>query len=247
MWSWKTETVQFVRALTTVATLQKLSVVKQVIASRLLWRELLGRRNGAGGCVGVFSSTLLFLCMVYSIPQSCTSSNSECSGFPSTPVCDTVSQTCKACSSGADCLEGKHCSYSGANSGACVECTDNYHCKVDTPICSIGNTCTACSSGGDCPSGTLGDGEIAAVVICSLIGAGAIIAFFVRGGFSSMSFGGLRGCASLAPVGLRGDARLAPVKVVPTNGISSLNMPVPAYIVRAKLDTRHSSSNIVSV
>ena len=62
-----------------------------------------------------------------------------------------------------------------------------------------------------------------------------------------MSFGGLRCCASLAPVGLRGDARLAPVKVVPTNGISSLNMPVPAYIVRAKLDTRHSSSNIVSV
>ena len=189
----------------------------------------------------------LLLCMVYSNPQSCTSSNSECSGFPSTPVCDTVSQTCKACSSGADCHEGKHCSYSGANSGACVECTDNYHCKVDTPICSIGNTCTVCSSGGDCPSGTLGDGEIAAVVICSLIGAGAIIAFFLRGGFSSMSFGGLRCCESLAPVGLRGDARLAPVKVVPTNGISSLNMPVPAYIVRAKLDTRHSSSNIVSV
>ncbi len=74
---------------------------------------------------------------------------------PMTPVCDTSTNTCRACTA-ADCTGTKAiCETSGPNAGECVECdpTHTSACTGGTPICDANGTCRACTAA-DCTGAT---------------------------------------------------------------------------------------------
>jgi hypothetical protein len=84
------------------------------------------------------------------------SSNADCAGSPSTPICDTSSKVCRACTN-ADCTGATPaCETTGSMAGQCVQCTsaNKTACTGGTPVCNPAtDTCRACQAQ-DCTTPT---------------------------------------------------------------------------------------------
>jgi hypothetical protein len=90
------------------------------------------------------------------MPQ-CVSSTS-CAD-PTTPICDSVTQSCRACNSSGDnsaCAlhgAGLRCKTSGTNAGHCAQCNVSADCSPATPVCNPDGTCRKCIAHSECTSG----------------------------------------------------------------------------------------------
>lgn len=74
--------------------------------------------------------------------------NAGCLSTSGTPICDAADATCRACQV-ADCSGATPgCATTGANTGRCVQCTNDSHCtSAATPLCNTtNNTCVACNN-----------------------------------------------------------------------------------------------------
>ena len=123
-------------------------------------------------------------------------SNTDCSGR--TPICNTTTRTCVPCTADSQCGGATPaCATSGANQGACVQCTTanasvctasmtvcdntnnrcvrcntNADCGGTTPAC-VMNTCRACRGDSDCGGATPACGASGACVQCTMTNSSA--------------------------------------------------------------------------
>ncbi len=123
-------------------------------------------------------------------------SNADCAG--PTPICDTGTHTCRACTGPTDCSGSTpFCATSGTNTGRCVQCLSNGNCPTDrctanacvcasnadcsgtTPICDTGtSSCRGCTAGSatDCTGTTPVCGPTGTCVQCATGITGACMA-----------------------------------------------------------------------
>ncbi|HEY8090152.1 MAG TPA: MYXO-CTERM sorting domain-containing protein, partial [Polyangiaceae bacterium] len=80
--------------------------------------------------------------------------NSGCTA--TAPICDTTTNTCRGCTSDADCkVPTPTCATSASDPkhGSCVACTTSATCAAPTPVCDTSSdTCVACDVDADCKS-----------------------------------------------------------------------------------------------
>ncbi len=72
--------------------------------------------------------------------NACTG-NAQCSG--GTPICDTGTHVCRACSDDTDCTPGACFTAAGPKKGTCVECTKNADCAPPKRCDTTTNLCVA--------------------------------------------------------------------------------------------------------
>lgn len=104
-----------------------------------------GTGNASGGAAGSAGSD--------GGPTGCLS-NTDCSGDPGGPVCDTATGNCVGCLGATDCPSGQYCDTATQKCGAgCDEASD---CSGATAICdSATHTCVGCLQDTDCPAGEI--------------------------------------------------------------------------------------------